>query len=83
MSSFGIRRFTPEDYSEVMNDVISKILKMNCNFVIFSVNSETVPQYERLLRRAEYHVDYGNIFINRSMNIHVEGNAFLKKMLNV
>lgn len=82
MSSLGIRNFTSENYSEVMDEVISKILKMSCNSLISGSSSKTVPQYDHLLQRNEYRVDYENIFVNRSMSIHTEGSAFLKETLN-
>lgn len=82
MSSLGIRNFTSENYSEVMDDVISKILKMSCDSLISGSSSKTVPQYNHLLQRTEYRVDYENIFVNRSTGIHAEGSAFLKETLN-
>ena len=65
-----------------MDDVISKILKMSCDSLISGLSSKTVPQYDHLLQRTEYRVDYENIFVNRPMSIHAEGSAFLKETLN-
>lgn len=82
MGSLVIRNFTPENYSEVIDEVISKILKMSCNSMISGSGSKKVPQYDHLLQRTEYHVDYENIFVSRSTSIHSEGSAFLKETLN-
>lgn len=82
MSSLGIRCFTAENYSEVMDDVIAKILKMSCNSLASASVSKTIPQYDHLLQRKEYRIDYENIFVNHSMGIHAEGSAFLKETLN-
>lgn len=82
MSSLGIRCFTAENYSEVMDDVIAKILKMSRNSLVSGSESKTIPQYDQLLRRKEYRIDYENIFVNHSMEIPAEGSAFLKETLN-
>lgn len=79
MSSLApaIRCFTQEDYSAVLDEVIVKLHDLSRNSP-----QSGIPQYNDLLRRPIYYVDYENIFVNRITSRHAEGSAFLKETLD-
>jgi len=81
MNSLEIRRFNPEHFSEEMDDVVAKILQLSKESEGKSDLADEIPQYDRLLTREHYYVDYENIFCSQSNSLYTEGSHFLKDTL--
>lgn len=83
MNSLEIRQFNSENFHEVMEDVISKILQLSGDASGCCMNKENIPHYDKLLLREDYYVDYENIFNVRTNGVYAEGSNFLKETLEI
>ncbi len=82
IQKMDIRHFTKENMDEVFQDVLDKILQLSRSSVDSSALSATIPQYDNLLDRDVYYVDYEDLFCSYSDLSSLEGNAYLKQILN-
>lgn len=83
MNSLEIKQFDPDRFSEEMDDVISKILQLSKNSACVNGMADEIPQYNNLLTRDDYYVDYENIFNGRYNVKCTEGSTFLKENLRI
>lgn len=76
MNSLEIKCFEKKDFSNVLGDIIEKLLKFSQHSVVTGVEVEDIPQYDYLLSRLEYRIDYENIFVDRPVTLATEGHDF-------
>ena len=81
MNSLEIRRFEPENFSKEMDDVVAKILQLSKESEDVGGGTGEIPQYDKLLTREDYYVDYENIFWRQQNARYMEGSYFLKETL--
>lgn len=81
MHSLEFKKFDPNKTDEVIRDVIIKILKLSNESILGGMATSDTPQYDNLLYRGKYYVDYENIFNIANVHIHKEGTSFLKGIL--
>lgn len=82
IQKMDIRHFTEDNIDEVFGDVLDKILQLSRSSADLSTLSEAIPQYNNLLDRDVYYVDYQDLFCSYSNLSSLEGNAYLKQILN-
>ncbi len=74
LKGLDIKSFTPENQEQVFEDVLNKILQM-------TGTHKAIPQYDHLLNRNDYFVDYEDLLADSShLAIH-EGSEYLKGVL--
>ncbi len=76
----SITTFQKENREDIFWKALSKILEMSKQTVDNGWREEKVPQYDHLLDREEYLVDYENIFSGYGIP-EKDGNEYLQKML--
>lgn len=82
MNSLEIRQFSSEDIGRVIDDVVEKILQESRFSVITGKNLDVVPQYNNLLTRDDYYIDYENMFIDDLSKAIETGQNCLQGILN-
>ena len=82
MSSLEIRYFCPTDIETVIDDIINKILRESRVSIISGARSDVIPQYDYLLLRADYYVDYEKLFLNDLFFVNESNSIFYKGVLN-
>lgn len=64
MNSLEIRQFDPANIDKVIEEVLVKILKESKNSILTGQKADSIPQYNNLLTRETYYIDYENLFGN-------------------
>jgi len=82
MNSLEIKRFNPQNYDDVLNSIIKKLLSFSQTSLHTGYKMESPPQYNNLFTREDYYVDYENVFVNRPITLAVEGMDFFRDTLN-
>lgn len=80
INSLEIRQFNASNFQTVIDDIISKLLQFSKNSISGHINLEQIPQYDRLLTRKEYYVDYENIFVDDNQTSK-DGVSFFSEIL--
>ncbi len=70
------------NFEETVDDVIQKILELSRSSVSDDTVSEKIPQYDKLLLRESYYIDYENVFELPYDRKYSEGSKFLIETLN-
>ncbi len=83
MNSLEIRQFSPDQINEVIHDAIEKILQDSKVSIVSGTSSELIPQYDDLLTRNVYFVDYENLFMNRQARLANGNNNYFQIMLKL
>ena len=81
MNSLEIRQFDSATFEETIDDVVHKILELSRTSVNDNVVSESIPQYDGLLAREKYYIDYENVFELPYTRKSSEGKEFLRETL--
>jgi len=76
LKGMDIKYFTPENRTQVFEDVLDKILQLSSQD-----NDGVIPQYDNLLQRTDYFVNYEDLFDSCSHLDSKEGTAYLKGVL--
>lgn len=82
MNSLEILQFDANNLEGVLDDVVDKLLKLSQQSIVTSVEVDTIPKYDNLLTRADYWVDYENIFVERPITLASEGKDFFNDTLS-
>lgn len=82
MNSLEIRQFDKDDFQDVLKDVLMKILELSRSCSDSHVINKAIPQYDKLLLRERYYVDYENVFELPFDRKYSDGNRFLIETLN-
>lgn len=83
MNSLEILQFNAVDLEKILDDVINKILQFRKDFSFSDAKTEKIPQYDWLLTRDNYFVDYENIFLDVETGIAKEGKKFFTETLKM
>ena len=81
LNGIDVKFFTPENQRQVFDDVLDKILLLSCSSVNSEEVEEAIPQYDHLLERRHYFVDYESLFSGYNKLPFQEGNPYLKAVL--
>ena len=76
MKGLNYKRFTESNMESVLDDVVKKLLKFSRYSLTTGVEADEIPQYDHLLTREEYWIDYENIFLDRPLDLASEGGDF-------
>ncbi len=76
MNSLEIKQFSPDSLDAVTDEVIAKILSISAQ------RESATPQYDELLLRKAYYVDYENLFHAYQADDLLGGKNFLNKILD-
>lgn len=82
MNSLEILKFDGGHPEDVLDAVVEKLLAFSRNSVVTGVETDTIPQYDHLLTRGEYLIDYENIFVERPLTLAFEGKDFFNDTLS-
>lgn len=82
MNSLEILTFDSSEIHKVLDDVIDKLLCLSTQSVITGDVADDIPQYNHLLTRENYRIDYENIFIERPTTLASEGREFFNDTLS-
>ena len=77
LKGMDIKFFTKDTQSQVFDDVLDKLLQLSS-----VANDGTVPQYDHLLDRTDYFVNYQDLFASYSHLEAQSGTAYLKSILD-
>lgn len=81
MNSLEIRQFDSATFEETIDDVVHKILELSRTSANDNIVSESIPQYDGLLVREKYFIDYENVFELPYTRKSSEGKEFLRETL--
>lgn len=82
MNSLEILQFDSNNYDIVLKNITDKILKLSQNSIRGNFEYETTPQYDNLLARTKYWIDYENLFAERPLDLASEGKEFFNDTLS-
>lgn len=82
MGSLDILQFSPETFDDTITNVINKILKFSQESPSNGKRSRDIPQYNSLLTREDYYIDYENLFTESNVFSSAVGATFLKETLS-
>ena len=81
IASVDIKAFSPENIESVFQSVLEKILQLSRSSAYSSEISEDIPQYDHLLDRTDYYVNYESLFLSCDDLSSQEGTGFMKQVL--
>ena len=81
MSSLDIRFFNQETQMQVFEEVLKKVLQLSRVPSLQSEAKKEVPQYDNLLCRSRYYVDYGELFRRYDKKIGLKNKDYLQNLL--
>ena len=81
MNSLEIRQFDPDDINEVIHDAIEKILQNSKISIVSGTCSELIPQYDNLLTRETYYINYENLFLSKQARMVNGSSNYFQQIL--
>lgn len=83
LNGVDIKHFTPGNQEQVFHAVLDKILQLSRSSVRSRRELEKTPQYDHLLDRTDYYVDYEALFAGSEQLQATEGAAYLRGVLQL
>ncbi len=81
MSGLDIRFFNEDNQTEIFQEVLEKVLKLSRTPSLQEESKKEIPQYDNLLCRSCYYVDYGQLFRRYDKKIGLKNNDYLQNLL--
>lgn len=81
MNSLEIRQFDLDEINKVIHDAIEKILQNSKISIVSETCSELIPQYDNLLTRETYYINYENLFLSKQARMVNGSSNYFQQIL--
>ena len=81
MSGLDIRFFNKQNQTQVFDEVLKKVLQLSRASSLPEESKKEIPQYDNLLRRNRYYVDYSQLFRRYDKKIGLKNKDYLQNLL--
>ncbi len=81
MSGLDIRFFNQDNQTQIFREVLKKVLQLSHTSSLQEETKKELPQYDNLLCRKRYFVDYGQLFRRYDKKIGLKNKDYLQNLL--